>query len=84
MAEGKETKVWSNKGKIITCWDGHDNHRWPRNTTAPRYDIPEFPGEDCSDSEWARYNENWQEWEELVRQRWRWLSNTKRYKNKKV
>ena len=84
MAEGGDKVKWSNQGKVVRDWSGHDNRAWPRNLTAPRYELPKFPGEKCSNSEWAEYESNWNEWEGLVRNRWKWVSKTGAYKNKKV
>ena len=84
MAEGRGIKKWSNQGKVVRDWSGHDNRAWPRNLTAPRFELPQFPGEKCSDSEWAEYQKNWSEWEELVRKRDESVRKTRRYKNKKV
>ena len=84
MAEGGDKRKWSNQGIVVRDWSGHDNRAWPRNLTAPRYELPQFPGEECSDGEWAEYESNWNEWEGLVRKRWEWVSKTEAYKNKKV
>ena len=75
---------WSGKGVVITDWRGHNNKDYPRNLTAPRYPLPPYPGQDCTDEEWALYNRRWEEWEDLVWKRWQRLSKTRRYRNKKV
>ena len=65
-------------------WAGYDNVLWPRDLQAPRFNVPIFPGEACTEEQWDRYNEEYDDYEKKVAKRWRILRQKPRYRNKKV
>ena len=65
-------------------WAGYNNALWPRDLQAPRFNVPIFPGETCTEEEWDDYNQLYDAYEKKVEGRWRTLGQKPRYKNKKV